>query len=231
MFKDLRDNPEKEKFIEAAREYAKCGYSIIPVGKDKRPLVKWGEFQQRRASYSTLEQWFSKDVNMAVVTGKNSGGLCAIDFDSIEFFEEWFCIPAVREAAKNLVFQESGRGMHVFFKFNEPLENKKLAFVPAPETPSGRKTVIETRGDGGYILVYPSIHSNGKRYKVLCGSLRDVPVIDQSVVEILLNAARSLSAEIKSESQLRRIVEALNEKAENENSSFRLPGVICCGWQ
>ena len=43
---------------EQALRYLAKGLSIIPVGKDKRPLVKWEEFQKRQPTTDEVEQWF-----------------------------------------------------------------------------------------------------------------------------------------------------------------------------
>jgi len=43
-----------EGCLESALKYRELGFSIIPVGKDKKPLIKWEEFQKRIASKEEL---------------------------------------------------------------------------------------------------------------------------------------------------------------------------------
>jgi len=45
--------------LEIARAYAIAGLSVIPVGKDKRPRIKWVEYQNHIADEQTLAHWFS----------------------------------------------------------------------------------------------------------------------------------------------------------------------------
>src|SRR3990172_7272885 len=74
---------------EIAHSYTSAGLSVIPVGKDKKPLCRWAEFQTHIADDRTLARWFSSVGNIAVVTGKVSGNLVAIDFDEPRFFQAW----------------------------------------------------------------------------------------------------------------------------------------------
>jgi len=60
----------------AALEYLERCWSLIPVvAKDKRPVILWKAWQDRRVSIETLHEWFirSPDFNVAVVTGRSSG--------------------------------------------------------------------------------------------------------------------------------------------------------------
>ena len=56
--------------------------SVIPVARDKRPLVKWEEFQKRRPTEEEVESWWTRwpDANIAIVTGRISG-LVVVDAD------------------------------------------------------------------------------------------------------------------------------------------------------
>lgn len=74
------------KCLEAALRYTRSGLSIIPVGRNKRPVIAWEPYQRVIADEKTICSWFEKkDLNLAVVTGSVSGGLVAIDFDEASF--------------------------------------------------------------------------------------------------------------------------------------------------
>lgn len=175
---------------EIAHSYASAGLSVIPVGKDKKPRCRWAEFQTHIADDRTLARWFSSQGNMAVVTGKVSGNLVAIDFDEPRFYQAW--LEKVGDLSTGLVVQKTGHGFHVIFRCQEPTPNLKLAFVADENEVDGRRIAIETRGEGGYILVAPSIHPNGSIYSILSGSLSDVPTLKQEQANALLQAARLL---------------------------------------
>ena len=46
--------------LNAALAYQKMGLSIIPVGINKKPLIKWEEYQRRRATPDEIRAWFSR---------------------------------------------------------------------------------------------------------------------------------------------------------------------------
>jgi hypothetical protein len=176
--------------LETARAYAMAGLSVIPVGQDKRPRCKWAGFQTHIADDRILERWFTTESNIAVVTGHVSGNLVAIDFDEPRFYQIWS--EKVRELSNELVIQRTGKGIHVIFRCPEPGTNQKLAFVADENEVEGRRIAIETRGEGGYILVEPSIHPNGSVYSILSGSLMAIPILNQEQANELFQAARLL---------------------------------------
>lgn len=134
--------------LEAALRYTQAGLSIIPVGRNKRPVIAWEPYQRTIADEKTVRTWFEKKGhNLAVVTGAISGGLMAIGFDEASFFERWRS--EVEETLDKLVIQKSGRGFHVFFRCPEPGHNQKLAFLMDEGEKGGRRVAIETRAEGG----------------------------------------------------------------------------------
>ena len=67
----------------AVHEYIGRGWSIIPIRPvDKRPLVRWEEFQHRHPSEAEARAWFCgcPEAGIGIVTGTNSG-LVVVDID------------------------------------------------------------------------------------------------------------------------------------------------------
>lgn len=137
---------------EAALEYLEWGLSVIPINpKSKRPCIAWSEYQQRQPTEQEVEQWFRQwpNANLALITGQISK-VAAIDLDN-EKARKW--------AAKNLprpnVWQKTSKGWHLIYQANgTPIPNKvRIA------------DGVDVRGDGGYIIVDPSVHPDtGERY-------------------------------------------------------------------
>src|SRR4030042_291630 len=134
-------NPECKK---AALDYReKLNLSVIPANKDKKPLIKWEEFQTRKPTTEEIEAWWKKlpGANVAIVTGTISGNLGVIDQDTPEGKEiieellpENFITPTVRTPRK---------GTHY------------LCQIPAGLTLSNNSKIVpgcDFRGEGGYIL-------------------------------------------------------------------------------
>ena len=140
--------------LDAALEYTEMGLSIIPLQpKGKKPLIEWREFQDRIASAEEIESWFEKtpDANIGLVTGSVSG-VVVIDADSKEA-TRW-----MRESIPRAVmYQKTGKGWHALFKGNGR---------PVPNSASLIYDKADIRGDGGYIVIAPSVHPNGKQYEL-----------------------------------------------------------------
>ena len=140
------------------------GFSIIPLHpfdgpkdepdttkRGKKPLVKWEEFQTRRATVAEVARWKKryKGANYGIVTGEISG-ICVLDIDKPEEAREWITAngglprtPCVRTA----------KGEHHYFRFRDGLNN------------TVRKHGCDFRGEGGYVVSPGSIHTTGTVYE------------------------------------------------------------------
>lgn len=137
----------------AALDYAGRGWSIIPIGKGKRPTLRtWKPYQSARADEATIRAWFAKPRvrGVAVVLGAVSGGLACRDFDEAESYQRWEAEHP--DEAKALPTARTARGFHVYFR--HPGE-----VPPTRKLPDG-----ELRGEGGYVIVPPSVHDTGAVY-------------------------------------------------------------------
>lgn len=137
--------------LKAALYYKQnLGYSVIPVGLLKKPLIEWKEFQNRLPTDEEIVKWWTKtpDANIGVVTGKISG-VIVIDIDSQD---------AVTEAEKyfpitpKTVRSRTPRGMHLWFTWPGFEVENRAGFLPG----------CDIRGDGGYVVVPPSQNSTGR---------------------------------------------------------------------
>jgi|JI9StandDraft_1071089.scaffolds.fasta_scaffold07578_2 putative DNA primase/helicase len=172
-------------------------FSVIPLMTDgsKSPALKWSEFITRRMSVAEITQHFSRPRGIAVVAGSISGNLETIDFDDGDFLDPWLkSLPA--DLASRLVIVRSPRepsGYHVHYRCSAKVEgNQKLAVEPLPANKI--KTLIETRGQGGYIAVPggdPRLHPTGKPYQYIQRDLPSICTITPKERSSLLDAARS----------------------------------------
>lgn len=148
LFKKLRD----------------IGISSMPVSSDKKPKFSWKEYQKRLPTIQECEKWDSiKEDGIAVVCGRISGNLEIIDIDNKfnkanDIFED-ICKQITNnriDLFDKLVLEKSkNNGYHVIYRCNKVEGNQKLAIYENFE--SGEKaTIIETRGEGGYCIIYPS---------------------------------------------------------------------------
>ena len=136
--------------LEAALAYRRMGWSVIPVGRNKRPLIAWKRFQLQLASEAQIRQWFTEypDANVAVIFGAVSGNLACRDFDTLE---AWATFETEHPGmARLLPVVRTSRGYHVYFT----AETRTVRFADG-----------EIRGEGAYCVTAPSIHADGRRYE------------------------------------------------------------------
>lgn len=148
---------------QAALDYLKLHWSVIPMrARDKRPAIRWQEYQQRRASETELRGWFHDwpDDNVGIVTGAISG-LVVLDIDPKHggddslalFLREHGPLPPTIES------RTGGGGRHVYFAHPGGVVRNKVGLAPG----------IDVRGDGGCVVAPPSVHGSGRPYVWLEG--------------------------------------------------------------
>lgn len=123
------------------------GWSVIPVGHNKRPLVRWKHHQERRADAEEVQRWARerRPPAWAVVTGKVSG-IFGLDFDGEQGRE----LRELLELREQHCKTGSG-GSHTYFKHpgdrDIPTLNGKAKHALGQRFPG-----LDIRGDGGYLI-------------------------------------------------------------------------------
>ena len=157
--------------LEAALDYARRGWSVIPVRpRDKRPLLPWEAHQHRRADPAQVRRWFARwpAANVAVVTGAVSG-LVVLDVDPAHGGEESLAALARRHGGlpATVEARTGGGGRHLYFRHPGGLVRNRVGLAPG----------LDLRGDGGYVVAPPSRHPRGGAYRWRAGrSPGDLPL-------------------------------------------------------
>ncbi len=137
-----------------AMYYQMCGLSIIPVGKNKKPLIlSWKKYMDERASLAQVVEWWDMwpEANPAVITGRISG-IVALDLDKKHNrTSKEFSIPTTACA------KSGNGGEHFFFRYPENSHVKSGSAILGDG--------VDIRGDGGYILLPPSVNETGGLYE------------------------------------------------------------------
>lgn len=165
----------------------------------------WHPYQSRIATQGEVDAWISRGVeSVAGIGGVVSGGLEFLDFDSLLFFDMFMWEAKDIVSGFPMQMTGSGKGAMIAYRCPDGVEgNQKLAWMPDKEAVSGREIAIETRGEGGYALLPPSRHPSGGTYRLMGGRFSDIPTIEKSTRNALLDVARSLCLAPKSLQQLR----------------------------
>jgi len=143
--------------LKSALWYQEQGYSVIQVQQNKKPYIKWAEFQNKKATRQEIEQWWGEwpQANIGIVTGKISK-INVVDVDTQagldllnEYLPDTFLTPIARTP---------GGGWHYWFAYQPGLVNRA-------RTIDG----CDVRTDGGYITAPPSVNGTGRKYEWLEG--------------------------------------------------------------
>jgi len=145
-----------DSMMEVALKLVEMGKPVIPVNREtKRPIIQWREYQKTLPTREEAESWFgSDDVNIGLITGRLSGYV-VIDCDSKEAIESF--LERYPDANNTLQIQ-TGRGRHFYFQYEEGIRN---------DTGKLLGPGIDIRGEGGFVVVPPSVHANGTPYEWL----------------------------------------------------------------
>lgn len=187
---------------QTAMDALRAGISSIPVLADgtKRPAVRWKIYQMQRPTPTEVRRWYQGTSHgIAFVTGRVSGGLELLDFDTYEVYEAWVQrlrhqgLAALLERIEGGYKEESPGGIHLFYRCPAIEGNQKLAqqLVPGPQR---TRSLIETRGEGGYCIVAPSsgqVHPSGKPYRLLHGGADTILTITPQERQSLFALART----------------------------------------
>jgi putative DNA primase/helicase len=147
------------QFLEAALKYAKSGWHVFPLKpRDKVPITSHG-FKDAGDHSEELKHWWTENplANIGLACGPT--GVVVIDLDVKEDGpENW------AELVSRLGIDDNtatcltgGGGQHIYFRkpqnINIPSSIRKLG--PG----------IDVKAEGGYVVLPPSNHPNGKRYE------------------------------------------------------------------
>ena len=159
--------------MEAALEYAERGWPVFPLhspingacscGKQdcespaKHPRTKHG-LSDATTNRDTITKWWIKwpNANIGVRTGQISG-FVVVDIDpSKGGLESWQDLQDLNGRVDTLTSHTGGGGLHLFFEApNEGLKSTSGQIAPG----------VDTRAEGGYVVMPPSIHISGRHYR------------------------------------------------------------------
>lgn len=186
-----------------------AGLSVVPPAEDgtKRPFGPWAEYQEHRASKGQISAWYSRGrTGLGIVQGKVSGNLETLEFDDYDTYLAYKALAdtsglgeLVRQIEAGFLEQSPSDGIHWEYRCSEIGGNTKLARrLKNPEEMKDAgdkiKVLIETRGEGGFLIVAPSngkVHPTGKPYRLLSGSFSTIATITPDERNDLWHLART----------------------------------------
>jgi len=183
-----------------ANELIQNGFCAVPCRMpEKKPDVyTWTQYQKQLPRIG--EHQFNG--SLGVITGAISNGLTVLDIDlkydltgtlherlrdyiGEDFWQEIASVAYIQTTINN--------GVHIFFRCEEVEKNQKLASRPATEdelkkSQNKQYTLIETRGEGGFIVLAPT-----QGYEAKIGTLKDCGYLTIEQKERLFEICRSFN--------------------------------------
>lgn len=166
-----------DEFASAAQwadSYRALGLAVIPAaGQDKIPIGRWREFQSG-IPQTVHDRWYGAEgehrsnYRMGFLTGAASLGddwkLLVIDLDEkgsvsgSSTWDRWIADHELGCDPETWRARTGGGGQHIYFRYRAHLSIRNTQ-----ETIAG----IDVRAEGGFVIVPPSMHRNGKSYSWL----------------------------------------------------------------
>lgn len=189
---------------EAAKSYAELGLIHLPIGDNKEPSDKFkgrsgaiNKLRVKPLNEHNTDFYYDGAKGIALLTG---GTLEVIDLDT-KNDKTGKLENSFKSAYKNTLpdiynklpvqCTPSG-GLHIFYRCHVIASNqvfaKRRATDQERKTGEREKVLIESRGEGGYIMVEPSAG-----YQLIHGSFEEIPFITPEEREVLHAMCRSFN--------------------------------------
>ena len=182
----------------------------------------WKRFQTERPTREMVASWFANGhAGIGYITGAVSGNLVMLELegravdegigdDLVNAFDNAGHTELLDKLAAGYCETTPSRGIHFLYRLTDGVmpANIKLAMRPATETELANdpktttKTLIETRGEGGFTVAAPSngcVHPTGKAWTLTAGGIATIPTLTGAEQAVVFGICRSLSTVALSE--------------------------------
>lgn len=210
---------------DTAEALVAAGCSVVPVAADgtKMPALPWKPFQARRATSAELRRWFppGSPHGVGIVCGAVSGGLEMLELEGRAVAEGLLVDLAALAQDSGLgdlwstvtagyTEQTPTGGLHVLYRVtgaavpgNTVLARRPATAAELAEHPNApTKVLVETRGEGGFVVVAPSdgtVHPNGRAWTILRGGPSTIATVTAEQHAALHALARAFDAVLPAE--------------------------------
>jgi len=149
--------------------YINQGLNIIAVNEQKQAIFPWKIYQTQQITQHEIDNQIAdyRCKGIAVICGAVSGNLEVIDIDTkYQTYDLWDALKSKITSElydKLQIVKTRNNGYHLYYRCEYIEKNSKLAQRhPTPDElkshPQNKTyTIIETRGEGGYVVAPPSL--------------------------------------------------------------------------
>lgn len=152
--------------------YEKSGFDLVKIIPNGKIPIEGDWLNKEHKNRSEWEEWLKDGFNIGIKTGEKSG-ITVIDFESKD-------LPALIVGFANfLCVQETNKGLHLFFKYDEDLPNVRVIKY--------ENVVFDIENDGGQVIASPSKINNFIRKIEYTKQIQEIP---KELKELLLKAVK-----------------------------------------
>ncbi|QEG01600.1 hypothetical protein Mal15_56770 [Stieleria maiorica] len=216
------------ELFELMLDFVDNGVSVLPIATDgtKKPFSQllpvvggkssWLPFQSRLPVCAEMRDWTKHKIGFGLVCGRVSRGVEVLDFDELAdaVFPRWLGKLPVLIRHGLCVVETPSHGYHVIYRSDRVCRSEKIAMTANDEN-GHRKTIIESRGEGAYIVAAGSpveTHISGRPYCQVMGlPLPTIPVVSQEERTAMWVAAASFD-----ERQANSVTESVIKRRANQ---------------
>ena len=175
---------EPNPLLRAAIDYASAGWAIFPCQpRDKRPATAHG-VKDATTDPARIRAWWAKmpEANIGLDCGRS--GLVVVDLDQHgdkDGLAEWADLTQRAQitdtACHTYTSLTGGGGRHLVYRAPEGVSIKNSTGKLAPG--------VDVRGEGGYIVLPPSIHPSGNAYQWADADAKIEPLPEALIAPLL----------------------------------------------
>ena len=199
---------EMNPMLKAAIEFHTAGYSVIRANTNgtKAPIGLWKQYTTAQPSLEEVIVWF-KDGHegIGIVTGFNNVECLEVEGRAVasklhvtakEMAEASGLGDVWQRLNTGYVEQSPSGGIHWLYRVEDMEKipgNTKIAQRPGEN--GSAEVLVETRGEGGFIITAPShgsVHPSGRPWEMIAGSISTIPTITAEERQALHNLFRAL---------------------------------------
>lgn len=144
--------------LEAALEWARRGFFIFPCRPDKSPATGMGGCWHATRDEKKIREWWRENPNFEIAVHPGLSGHAVIDVDPPS---GELTLAALPNLPTTFETRTPRGGRHIWFRGGVPSKTKALG------------EGVDTRGEGGYVLVPPSV--GGLYYVTVDETFADLP--------------------------------------------------------
>lgn len=212
--------------LAAALNAYTAGLCVVPPREDgtKAPLERWKRYQSERPDETQIRAWYQTEGRrgLGLICGAVSGNLEMLEVEGRaveaglhkrfrELAEQAGLGDVLTRINSGYTERTPSGGLHLLYRCTGPVAgNLKLARRQATAeelalNPQDKiKVLIETRGEGGYVITAPSnggVHPTGMGWVLVAGAFDSIAVVTLEEREALLDLARSFDEMPREESK------------------------------